>query len=224
MTLFTLCIEGTKGAGKSTTIKRLAQRLEQTGFFVEVSAPFTAANAFAVTKGFSGAAEWISASAHDNRLEIDFIRAAMAEAKARAATKAATEGKPVVLIYDRGWMTIRPHLFGGRWCVEEGADNEAIRRLWDQVLAEAPPTVFLHASFEITRQRRSRPDRVGKLDTDEKLREDVEGRAASARACGKKIVLSFDTGETAQDEIVAAIADYIGTRIRTPQPGGRPEP
>jgi thymidylate kinase len=213
MPYLALCVEGTKGAGKTTTIEKLALRLAQEGFEVERCAPFTAANEMARTKGFASAREMIGASKQDNQAEIDFICSMIAEAQQAARQKAQTGTKPVVLLIDRGWMTILPHLLGGRWRAEEGANSEEIHKIWNQVLAEAPATVFLHASFEITRQRRARPDLVGGLDTDEKLYRDVKERRAFAKAYSDKIVLSFDMGVVPQEEVVAALADYVRANI-----------
>jgi thymidylate kinase len=218
MSYFTLCVEGTKGAGKTTTIEKLAQRLTQSGFDVERCAPFAAANDFAKARGFTGAVQMIGASKRDNRDEIDFILSTIAQARERAARKAETGTAQVVLIVDRGWMTILPHLFGGRWHAEDRADSGEIRAIWNQVLAEAPATVFLHASYEVTKKRCANIAATSGLDTDEKLRGDVEERVAFAKAHGDKIVLSFDTGEIPQDRVVSDIADYVRRSCAGEQP------
>jgi len=213
MAFFDLCIEGTKGAGKTTTIAGLTERLVRSGCEVITCAPFAEANRLAQSKGYASAKEMISASKSENQAEIAFILETMAQAKISALQKAAAQDQPVILIYDRGWMTVRPHLFGGRWYAEDRAASDTITKTWSDVLEAAPPTAFLHASYEVTKERRPVPDTLGGLDTDEKLRQDVEGRRTFAQTHSDKITFSFNSGEISQDQIITRLAKYICARV-----------
>lgn len=213
MGMMTLCMEGSKGAGKTTTLGKLAERLTQQGVLVEICAPFAAANGFAQSQGYAGAVQMIAASKAANQLEIEFILNHMALAAEQAQGKAAQTDKPLVLLYDRGWMTLFPHLAGGKWCAEVGNGDPEIRQLWRRILDEAPPTMFLHACFEITKQRRPERDVASGVESEEQLRGDITWRIAFADAHADKIALRFDTGEVPQEQVVASIYDYIATRL-----------
>lgn len=223
--VFPLVIEGSKGAGKSTTIEKLASALGQNGIGVATCAPFAAANLYAQRRGFASAVAMISASCAANREEIEFIGLTMKDALQNAVQQAEQDQKPSVLIYDRGWMTLRPHLFGGYWFAHHPEDHAAIEDRWQGILASAPPTVFLHAGIEVTRARRSlaNPLEAARLEEsglaqDKLLRMDIEGRRALAAQHSDKIALSFDTGVVAQDEVVAAILAHIHKQMSVASP------
>lgn len=216
MTLLTVCLEGTKGAGKTTTITLLKQALEDQGVQVTVFAPFQAANAFAETQGFAGAVPMINASVQDNMTEIEFLRHSSRQAIEAAQAAADKSGRPSVLLFDRGWVTMQPHLYGGAWKRSLGADSPAIDAIWQQVLAEAPVTYFLQAHPSVTRQRRPALDAVSGLETDEKFLADYNGRMAMAKRYADKIALMVDTGTMPQTKVVKALTNDVRSRLGMP--------
>jgi thymidylate kinase len=217
MQYLALCVEGVKGGGKSTSIALLTEKLKAEGVTVEVFAPFVAVNKYAQSRGFPGAVQMINASKTANQEEVSFILTCIRDAEKAAreraiARAAAAGGGKTVFILDRGWMTIHPHLYGGRWYAEDKDDLKEIDSVWRSVLSEAPPTFFLHAAFDVVKKRRQNLDDISGLETDEKLHQDIEKRVRLAQSHPDKVVKMFDTGVTPQPEVVDSMHAYITSR------------
>jgi len=176
-----ICVEGTKGAGKTTTIAAVRAALEAEGWAVEHSAIFHDCNAWAVTQGFPGGVPMIEASAASNRAMVTWLKARMRAVREGFFSQHQWRQRPAVLISDRGWVTFHAYLYDGKWAEEPGALTE-INALWDQVLREAPPTFFVHTRPEVTLRRRAgQLDAVSGLQTDARLTRDYERRMKLAR-------------------------------------------
>jgi thymidylate kinase len=188
-----ICVEGTKGAGKTTTIAAVRTALEAEGWAVELSALFHDGNAWAVTQGFAGGVPMIEASAASNRAMVAWLKARMRAVREGFFAQHQWRQRPAVLISDRGWVTFHAYLYEGRWAEEPGALEE-INAIWDEVLREAPPTFFVHTRPEVTLRRRAgQLDAVSGLQTDARLTRDYERRMNLARLHGDRIAGMWET-------------------------------
>ena len=194
MTIAHLCIEGTKGAGKTTTIAATRERLEAQGCVVAVHALFHEANAWAKQQGFDGGVPMMESAAEPNRAVVRWLierERAARDAFARAHGESAQRA---VLLSDRGWITLHAYLFEGAWAREPGAADEIDER-WREALGAAPATVFIHTRPEVTAQRRAGAlDAVSGLQSEQRLRADYERRMALSRAHADKLVGQWETG------------------------------
>jgi thymidylate kinase len=188
-----ICVEGTKGAGKTTTIAGVRSALEAEGWAVELSAVFHDGNAWAVTQGFAGGVPMIEASASSNRAIVHWLKARMRAVREGFFAQHQWRQRPAVLISDRGWVTFHAYLYDGRWAEEPGARSE-IGACWEDLLREAPPTFFVHTRPEVTLRRRAgQLDAVSGLQTDARVTADYERRMKLARAHGKLLSGMWET-------------------------------
>ncbi len=188
-----ICVEGTKGAGKTTTIGAVRSSLEAEGWAVAVNAVFHDGNAWAVTQGFPGGVPMIEAGAEENRAMVHWLKARMRAVRDAFFAEHQGRGRPAVLISDRGWVTFHAYLYDGRWAEQPGARTE-IDALWNEVLREAPPTFFVHTRPEVTLRRRAgQLDAVSGLQTDTRLTRDYERRMNLARLHGDRLAGSWET-------------------------------
>jgi len=190
-----VCVEGTKGAGKTTTIAAVRSSLEAEGWAVSLSAVFHEGNAWAVSQGFAGGVPMIEAGAAENRAMVDWLRARMRAVRDDFFAQHSGSGRPAVLISDRGWITLHAYLYEGRWAEEPGA-LAAIDACWEEVLREAPPTFFVHTRPEVTLRRRAgQLDAVSGLQTDARVSHDYERRMNLARVHRDRITGMWETTE-----------------------------
>jgi thymidylate kinase len=188
-----ICVEGTKGAGKTTTIAAVRSSLEAKGWAVALSAVFHDGNAWAVTQGFAGGVPMIEAGAAENRAMVDWLEVRMRAVRDDFFAMHQWRERPSVLISDRGWVTFHAYLYDGRWAQEPGALAEIDAR-WAQVLREAPPTFFVHTRPEVTLRRRAgQLDAVSGLQTDARLTRDYERRMNLARVHGDRLAGMWET-------------------------------
>jgi thymidylate kinase len=188
-----ICVEGTKGAGKTTTIAAVRSALEAKGWTVEVNAVFHDGNAWAVTQGFAGGVPMIETGAAENRAMVHWLRERMRSVRGGFLAQQAGSGRPALLISDRGWVTLHAYLYDGRWAQEPGTLAE-LDALWHEVLLEAPPTFFIHTRPEVTLRRRAgQLDAVSGLQTDTRLTRDYERRMNLARTHGDRLAGSWET-------------------------------
>jgi thymidylate kinase len=188
-------VEGTKGAGKTTTIAGVRRLLEAEGWAVEVHAVFHEGNAWAMAQGFAGGVPMIEAGAAENRAMADWLLARMREVRDAFMARHGESACPALLISDRGWVTYHAYLHDGRWAMDP-AEHEAIERRWAEVLGEAPPTFFVHTRPEVTLRRRAgQLDEVSGLQTDERLVRDYDRRMALARAHPERLRGMWETTE-----------------------------
>jgi hypothetical protein len=117
-------------------------------------------------------------------------------------------------------MTLHGHLFGGAWAAEDGIDDKEIQSVWKAVLDAAPPTIFLHASYEVMRRRRPLNDAASGIEDDNAARRDIAGRRAAAHAFVSKILLSFDTGMSDQQTVVNNITKTLTSCCAAMVPAG----
>jgi thymidylate kinase len=190
-----ICVEGTKGAGKTTTIAAVRAALEAEGWAVELSAIFQDCNAWAVTQGFPGGVPMIEANAASNRAMVAWLRARLHAVRDGFFAQHQWRQRPAVLISDRGWITFHAYLYDGKWAEERSALPE-INAIWDEVLREAPPTFFVHTRPEVTLRRRAgQLDAVSGLQTDARLFRDYERRLKLARLHAAQISGMWETAE-----------------------------
>jgi thymidylate kinase len=188
-----VCVEGTKGAGKTTTINSVRSSLEAAGWVVTLSAVFHDGNAWAVTQGFAGGVPMIEAGADENRAMVTWLRARMRAVRDDFFAQHEGSERPAVLISDRGWVTFHAYLYDGRWAEEPGA-RATLDAHWAEVLREAPPTFFVHTRPEVTLRRRAgQLDAVSGLQTDARLVRDYERRLSLARTHADRLAGIWET-------------------------------
>jgi hypothetical protein len=188
-----VCVEGTKGAGKTTTIAAVRAALEAEGWVVGLHAVFHEGNAWAATQGFAGGVPMIEAGAGENRAMVGWLRARMRAVRDAFVEDQRGTGRPAVLISDRGWVTLHAYLHDGRWTEEPGAQT-AIDACWEEVLREAPPTFFVHTRPEVTARRRAgQLDAVSGLQTGGRLVHDYDRRMSLARAHADRLAGMWET-------------------------------
>ena len=215
MNFISVCVEGTKGAGKTSTVSLVADSLACRGIEVTIFEPFRAANAFAQENGFDGAWAMANASKYDNKREILFLMSGIDAARTRAEVRARTTNKPVVLILDRGWMTINMHLYEGEWARWHGsAAMREIDSIWAQVLIGSERTVFLFTSPRVTSQRKGFLGATTGLETEQKLTQDYAKRMELCNMHRQKIALCLDTENIEQAFVVRSVENYIVNSLR----------
>ncbi len=127
----TLCIEGTKGAGKTTTITNLKNCLEKKGYTVTVKTPFY--DVRPQLKELTGYNNTYPASLDAqaaricNKLLINQIQ-----------TDISARAKNEILIFDRGWLTGIITLLGSAL---SDTDKSTELKRWESLLID---TVFIH--------------------------------------------------------------------------------
>jgi hypothetical protein len=192
-----VCVEGTKGAGKTTTIAAVRSSLEAEGWDVELHAVFHEGNAWAVTQGFAGGVPMIEAGAAENRAMVDWLEARMRAVRDDFFARHRGREFRAVLISDRGWVTFHAYLYEGRWAEEPGA-VAVIDARWDAVVREAPPTFFVHTRPEVTLRRRAgQLDAVSGLQTDARLTHDYARRMTLARVHADRLAGIWETTDGA---------------------------
>lgn len=198
-----LCVEGTKGAGKSSTIRQIRRHLEARGWIVEVVEVFARANEHARSLGFAGAVPML-ADPDAHRAVVDF-EAAVRDAgevalRARLREEKARRG---VLIQDRGWLTFHTHVFDGAY------PDEAWKRAhWARAIETAPPTLFIHTRPEVTMTRRAgQLDAVSGLPDEAAVRADWAKRLRQIAEHPGLVLASVETFEDAiADKATPALA------------------
>jgi hypothetical protein len=194
MTAVHLCIEGTKGAGKTTTITAVRAALEREGWVVEAHALFHEGNDWAKGQGYEGGVPMMESAAEPNeRIARWLIERARVVRDAFFARHADTE-RPALLSSDRGWITLHAYLYEGAWA-KDPSQRAVIDASWERAVLEAPTTVFVHTPPAVSAQRRQGAlDAVSGLQTDGRLRADYERRRRVAREHPERIARSWETG------------------------------
>ncbi|MEM9070486.1 MAG: hypothetical protein AAGE52_18415 [Myxococcota bacterium] len=199
-----VCIEGTKGAGKSTTIARVHKTLQARGWRTKIVAPFALANAHAQTLGYPGAVPMF-ATPETHRATVEF-EAEILHGSVDAFRAELGADERAALIFDRGWITFHAH-------VHDGACDDCDWREahWKRALGSAPPTVFIHTRPEVTLRRRAGElDEVSGLQSIERVRADWVKRTAMAAAHPDRIALSIETVEERWVDTVTPIVALLG--------------
>ncbi len=202
--LVKICIEGTKGAGKSTTTRALIQRLEAKGWLVESFAPYgpeSPAQQLAQSRGYKNAAQMYLASAAENLELLQCLfaseqQAAHNFAQQVAAHRAQHGDTPAVLLFDRGWLTHHIYLLqGAAFKAGDAGQRAALQQQWQNVLSNAPPTLFIHTTpAESARRRQGQLGaEVGLVDM-AALKADYERRHKLAAQYPQKILAMVETG------------------------------
>ncbi len=206
--IIAICIEGTKGAGKSTTIAAIAEHLKTRGWMVKVVAPFALANEHASTLGWQGAVPMF-ATRLSHRAIVEFEVEVMSSAETAFAEELTSEGaNRGVLIFDRGWLTFHAHVFDGA-----ETDPEWRSSLWETALATAPPTLFIHTDPAVTkRRRRGELDAVSGLDGEGFPEKDWRKRLDMAVQYNTKLIGSIETLEDCRVDTVTPALDHIYQR------------
>jgi len=201
----TLCIEGTKGAGKTTTIQALQTHFIQQGWLVEVVAPFALANAHAKALGHDGAVLMFDTPS-DHREIVEFERNVLFHTSDAFRTRFEHAAETqALLIYDRGWLTFHAHLFDGVY-----PDRDWLNQIWKEALDQAPPTVFIHTRPEVTIQRRSgQLDAASGLQTQVLVQTDWQKRLDLVERFSSKVVLSIETVEETRVDTLTPIIQWI---------------
>jgi thymidylate kinase len=209
MTPRVLCVEGTKGAGKTTTIAAVRERLIARGWAVEVFALFHAGNEWARAQGYEGGVPMMESAPDANRAMVTWLTGALRAERERFVTAHADGERPALLIFDRGWITLHAYLYEGAWARLAEARNE-IDALWSAALVEAPPTFFIHTKPEVTSRRRAGAlDAVSGLQTDARLQGDYERRMTLARAHSDRIVRAWETDDETFTDIAAEVIAWV---------------
>ena len=147
-----LCVEGTKGAGKSSTLHAIQSCLEAAGCLVSVCRPFAEASSlFKLSYGENATA--YSLSQMDEKHAILADEALKNIVTAHYANfietiKTSQHLNKGVMLMDRGWMTARCSLEDS--CLSEG--NKETRWAWWE--NNIPSTVFIYTKPDITAKRR----------------------------------------------------------------------
>jgi hypothetical protein len=207
-----VCVEGTKGAGKTSTIASARALLEAEGWAVTPHAVFHEGNAWAVEQGFSGGVPMIEAGAEENRAMVAWLVARIRSFRADFLARHRDAGQPALLLADRGWVTLHAYLHDGRWASEPGASGalEAIEAQWQEILREAPPTFFIHTRPELSARRRAgQLDAVSGLQSDERLTRDYTRRMRLAREHGDRLAASWETGDGPFVDLGPAMAEIV---------------
>ena len=133
----TLCIEGTKGAGKTTTISNIKAHLERKGYVVTVKAPF-----------YDVRVELKRLTGYDNTFpaSLDTQAAALCNNLLISQIKQdiAMQAPDEILIFDRGWLTGFTTVLGS---VLSAKDKNKALKEWEKLLL---PTVFIHTKPQNT--------------------------------------------------------------------------
>lgn len=194
MTAEHVCIEGTKGAGKSTTIESVRSKLVDAGWVVEVHALFHEGNSWAKEQGFEGGVPMMESGREANERIVRWLIAREIAVREDFFARHGSLGHRALLLSDRGWITLHAYLHEGAWAKEPGALG-AIDGLWRECVERAPKTVFIHTRPEVTAERRKGAlDAVSGLQTDERLRADYERRMRVAREHRDRVSASWETG------------------------------
>lgn len=132
-----LCIEGTKGAGKTTTLNNIKSHLESKGYKVTVKAPFY--DVRPELKRLTGydntfpASQDINTAALSNDLLISQIKYDLAQ-----------QSPDEILLFDRGWLTGMTTVLGS---VLSPQNKSKALKNWEQLII---PTIFIHTKPENT--------------------------------------------------------------------------
>lgn len=204
-TIVSLCFEGTKGAGKTTTIRAVREHLLERGWIVEVVEVFARANEHARELGYAGAVP-MYADPDGHRAIVEFEAATRdAGAPALRARLERERGRRGVLVFDRGWITFHTHVFAG--ACEDAAWREAH---WRRALATAPPTLFIHTRPEETMRRRAgQLDAVSGLADAERVRADWKVRLEMVAAHPELVLASIETFPDAMADKVTPALEHI---------------
>jgi thymidylate kinase len=196
MTIAHLCVEGTKGAGKTTTIASALALLEAERWVVRTHALFHEGNAWAQEQGYAGGVPMMESSAEANERVARWLIARAASVRDEFAREREREGdgRPALLLSDRGWITLHAYLYEGAWA-REGSLLPVIDALWAECLRAAPRTVFIHTRPAVSAQRRRGAlDAVSGLQTEQRLVDDYDRRIRVAREHPSLIAASWETG------------------------------
>jgi hypothetical protein len=204
-----VCVEGTKGAGKTTTIAAVRAQLESEGWAVEQHALFHEGNAWAGEQGFSGGVPMIEAGPAENQAMVRWLLDRARAVRADFFVRHRGGDRPALLISDRGWVTLHAYLYDGRWTSEPGA-LPGIEACWREILGEAPPTFFIHTRPEVTARRRGgQLDAVSGLQTNERLERDYARRMSLSRLHRDLLVASWETTEGPFVDLAPSMIDVL---------------
>jgi thymidylate kinase len=194
VTVAHLCVEGTKGAGKSTTIASVRQALEAEGWVVETHALFHDGNAWAREQGFEGGVPMMESTAEANERIARWLVAREDAVREDFFARHQGRAQSALLLSDRGWITLHAYLYEGAWAREPSRRPE-IDALWAERVRRAPTTVFIHTPPEVTAARRKGAlDAVSGLQSDARLRADYERRMRLALAHADRVARRWETG------------------------------
>jgi hypothetical protein len=110
MTAFHLCVEGTKGAGKTTTIAAVRASLEREGWIVEAHALFHEANDWAKSQGFEGGVPMMEHAREPNERVVHWLIERARAVRDTFVSAHADDERPALLLSDRGWITLHGYL------------------------------------------------------------------------------------------------------------------
>ncbi|MFO0562054.1 MAG: hypothetical protein U0269_28835 [Polyangiales bacterium] len=194
MTAEHLCIEGTKGAGKTTTIESVRSKLAEAGWVVESHALFHEGNSWAKEQGYEGGVPMMESGREANERIVRWLIVREAFVREAFFARYGAGDQRALLLSDRGWITLHAYLYEGAWAKAPGALSE-IDAVWGECVKRAPRTVFIHTRPEVTAERRRGAlDAVSGLQTDARLRADYERRMRVARECSERVTASWETG------------------------------
>ncbi len=204
-----LCVEGTKGAGKTTTIQGVTERLRAEGWTVRTHALFHDGNDWATTQGFAGGVPMMESAPEPNERIVRWLLAREAAVREAFFREFSGDPNPALLVSDRGWITLHAYLYEGAWARVPHA-VEAIDALWFACIRDAPPTVFIHTPPEVSAARRQGAlDAVSGLQTDQRLRDDYDRRIRVAQAHPEKILDAWETGTGPFVDLAPRVADRV---------------
>ncbi|MBL8680217.1 MAG: hypothetical protein JNK05_13665 [Myxococcales bacterium] len=217
MTAFHLCVEGTKGAGKTTTIAAVRASLEREGWLVEAHALFHEGNDWATTQGFEGGVPMMECAREPNERIVRWLIERARAVREAFVSAHASEERPALLLSDRGWITLHAYLYEGAWA-KDASQRAAIDALWASVVSEAPVTVFVHTKPAVTAERRRGAlDAVSGLQTEERLRADYERRLRVAREHPQRIARSWETGTGPFIDLAPDVVEIVKSVARITQ-------
>ncbi len=212
MTPVHLCVEGTKGAGKTTTIAGVERALRDEGWRVQTHALFHEGNEWARTQGFDGGVPMMEADPSSNERVVRWLIHRARAVRDAFFAEATERDAPSLLVSDRGWITLHAYLYEGAWAKAPHA-RPTIDALWSEALSSAPPTVFIHTRPEVSARRRAGAlDHVSGLQTEARLRADYERRITLAREHPALVVASWETLEGPFVDLCPALVALVRSR------------
>jgi len=174
-----ICIEGMKGAGKTTTINFLVERLKKRGVEVTIVAPFTEANTH-----FEKVGGVFPLLLKDETVKQGFNYVLN---RYLEVIKTASLSKELVLL-DRGWITLL--------CALEDSVLMGKSFCRDSIMEKIPPTLFLNVGPKVTLERRKGElDAKSGLGSESLVERDHERRLQLKKTYQSHIIADWDTTE-----------------------------
>lgn len=203
-----ICIEGMKGAGKSTTIQGLRNSLAQWEVDVEIIAPFAQANNhFEAQGGLFPLLQDKNSCQNAFNYVLTIYRKELESSVPQGSLR----------LLDRGWMTLLCAL-------EDSILPEGQKDLLQEMIVKTiPSTIFLHASPELTQQRRKDElDQKSGLSSQNLIEHDYTRRLALRNHHRESIVFNFDSTQHCLETRVNTIVDFVLSKSSSRNPF--PEP